>query len=531
MRFVKAADYLLQACGENEWKKIALVVSMPPPNVETYSRFALLTRELSWALDVIHYASSSKDLEFGWSEEKCRLVVVRNDSTDLSVNALEVAEVELLATGVDGRLVQDRKNLLFQLKSGESLTREIVSSSSATQKLNMQDDFETVLMNRLQESADVHSPGSVPTCFYINHLQLHLGRCISRGSFKKIYRGEWFGQQVAIAKIKRTTRDIVEKEAGFMVKVQHPYIVDFFGCAIEEIEEEESVSEGKRKEDSLAEDKKREGSSPEKSGVELHKRKEQEGSPPDGRDMELVGYLVMELMQEDLRSLINREAKNHSGAPFSLSVSIDILLQIVEAMLHLQKHNVIYRDLKATNCLVSRRPKINAADLDGYTLKLIDFGTSKVLESEDDETSTIDVGSRRWMAPEIWGIKQGNPSVNSRHGFLYPSCFFPKEATVKKQDRPSKAYTRSADVYSFAMTCYEITTGLLPFHNVKNSDIPNMIYRERRPLFSHPAAFSCPLLLQTLMTQCWAQDPKDRPQFEDVRKELWNIKYNIEVQR
>ncbi|KAG0577262.1 hypothetical protein KC19_5G143100 [Ceratodon purpureus] len=508
---------------------------MPPPNVETYSRFALLIRELSWALDVIHYASSSKDLEFGWSEEKCRLVVVRsNDSTDLSVNALEVAEVESLATGVDDQLVQDRKKLLFQLKSGEIFTQENVSSPYAAEKLNLPDDFGTVLKNRLQEIADLHSPGSVPTCFQINHLQLHLERCISRGSFKEIYQGEWFGQRVAIAKIKRTTRDIVEKEAGFMVKVQHPNIVDFFGCAIEEREKEESVSGGKRKQDYLAEDKKKEGSSPEESRVvlDVHKRKEQEASrPPEVRDMELVGYLVMELMQEDLRSLINREAKNHSGAPFSLSVSVDILLQIVEAMLHLQKHNVIYRDLKANNCLVSRRPKVNLADLDGYTIKLIDFGTSKVLESEDDETSTIDVGSRRWMAPEIWGIKQGKPSVNSRHGFLYPLCFFPKEATVKKQDRPSKAYTRSADVYSFAMTCYEITTGLLPFHDVKNSDIPNMIYRERRPLFSHPAAFSCPLLLQTLMTQCWAQDPKDRPQFEDVRKELWNIKYNIEVQR
>jgi len=84
---------------------------------------------------------------------------------------------------------------------------------------------------------------------------------------------------------------------------------------------------------------------------------------------------------------------------------------------------------------------------------------------------------------------------------------------------------------AFAMTCYEITTGLLPFHDVENCEIPKMLFRERRPSFSHPAAITCPLRLQKLMTECWAQEPRDRPQFDAIRRELWSIKHDIEVQR
>ena len=222
------------------------------------------------------------------------------------------------------------------------------------------------MKKRLQSSCD-NNRGLVPDCFEINSANLQLGRCISRGSVKKIYQGEWLGQPVAIAKIKGCTRDAIEREARFMVEVQHPNIVDFFGCT--------------------------------------HEEKMKEGLEDEAP--ELTGYLVMELMQEDLRSLIDREAKCHSGAPFSFSVCVDILLQIVEAMIHLQKHHVIYRDLKAKNCLVSPRPKSRQQDPDVYSVKLIDFGTCKVLDSENDGTDTVDVGTRRWMAPEVWAM---NPS-------------------------------------------------------------------------------------------------------------------------
>lgn len=490
LRSLICAEDLLQGCGEKGLQRLALVISMPPPKVGTISKFGVLIRELSWALDLIYYATSSETgLEFKWSEEKCRYVL-------LGMQELNLPTAEVDTSADDDTIGRDRRELLSQV-----LPINAESSSSVT--LNFPAGFAVVVKRRLQEfatSSERTPAGVVPDCFRIDVSDLHLERCISRGTFKKIYQGEWLGQPVAVAKIKACSRDAVEKEAGFMADVQHPNIVDFFGCAIQENPTEEL-------EDPTYAD----------------------------RQPSLTGFLVMELMQEDLRCLIDREAKCHSGAPFSISVSVDVLLQIVEAMMHLHKHLVIYRDLKAKNCLVSPRPKSSPQDTDVYTLKLVDFGTSKILDSQKDETGTFDVGTRRWMAPEVWAPKPRKRAVKPRweHGKFYcPSSSCLKPTVLKEQDEPGKQlYSRSADVYSFAMTCYEITTGLMPFHGVQDRDIPYAIFQERRPLFSHPAAIACPQRLQKLMSDCWAHNPRDRPQFEDIRRELWSIKYDIEVQR
>lgn len=455
---------------------------MPLPTEGTFSKFGVLIRELNWALDVIQYASSSETLEFTWSEERCRYVLKKGHEIDISV-----AEVEA------DTIVCDRRNLLSQLESEATLTPQVDVSSNL--KLNFPDGFAVVVKKRLQDCPE-RTPGLLPDCFWINRSDLHLERYISGGSSKEIYQGEWFGQSVAIAKIRGFGRDTVEKEAGFMVNVQHPNIVEFFGCAFVENEDLEGSTA-------------------------------QDGNPS------LTGYLVMELMPEDLRSLIDREAKSHSGAPFSFSVSVDISLQIVEAMMHLHKHHVIYRDLKSKNCLVSPRPKSSPQDPDVYTVKLIDFGTSKILDSENEETGTTNLGSRRWMAPEVWGIMPSKRAVKPwwEHVRSFGNTFLSHKQPVAKEPKgPINSYSRSADVYSFAMTCCEITTGLLPFHDVKDHVIPNKIFSEERPSFSHPAAITCPLRLQKLMTKCWAQEPRDRPQFEAIWRELWSIKHDIEVQ-
>lgn len=190
---VKAADELLQDCGdESEWKRIALQVSLPLPMMKTYSKFDVL----SWARDVIQYASSiSKNLTFEWSDEALRYVLKRNHGTDVSlVGAKSPTAV------VNDRLVLDRKNLLSQLESGAFLLPQNVPSTSAAEELKLPDlAFAGVVKRRLQQTPDSHSPGSVPTCFQVNHLHHERGRCVSEGGYKKVYEGKWFEQSVAIA--------------------------------------------------------------------------------------------------------------------------------------------------------------------------------------------------------------------------------------------------------------------------------------------------------------------------------------------
>lgn len=91
----------------------------------------------------------------------------------------------------------------------------------------------------------------------------------------------------------------------------------------------------------------------------------------------------------------------------------------------LHTYNIIHRDIKASNVVVSK-PK--EGDLVASEDCVMDVGVA------DWECSVGVVGSRFWRAPEI--LQQLKDKT--------PSC------KVK--------FTKKVDVYSFAMICYEIVT-------------------------------------------------------------------------
>jgi serine/threonine protein kinase len=68
-------------------------------------------------------------------------------------------------------------------------------------------------------------------------------------------------------------------------------------------------------------------------------------------------------------------------------------VQLAKALEQLFKHNIVHRDLKLQNILITKK------DFD-CTLKLADFGMARDYEGEEDLFSTY-VGSPIYMAPEI----------------------------------------------------------------------------------------------------------------------------------
>ena len=200
---------------------------------------------------------------------------------------------------------------------------------------------------------------------------------------------------------------------------------------------------------------------------------------------------LMELMPMSLHNFIQKRWKGQEYVPFALAAATDIMLQIALGMEHLHGKGVVHRDLKSQNILVTPSACEGLSD-EGYGhIKVTDFGLSKTLIHELTEPTGI-LGTTRWMAPEVLGLKKS----------LKP-----------------KIDWRKADTYSFAMTCSEIVTGATPFSEV-DCTIAMLLERITKGGERPELPLACPKFLASLLTQCWDPNPALRPSFTEICKGL-----------
>eukprot|EP00899_Mesostigma_viride_P011982 jgi/Mesvir1/20785/Mv07895-RA.1 len=179
--------------------------------------------------------------------------------------------------------------------------------------------------------------------------------------------------------------------------------------------------------------------------------------------------------------------RKRPGCPFPMFTAVDMIMQITRGMMYLHKRGITHRDLKSLNVLV-------AAVKDGgqqYTVKIGDFGLAKV-KNESMTMLNTQVGTFRWMAPEVMR---------------------------------GETYRASADVYGFAMLCYEILTGEVPYQDLIDVQVTIAVAHEKlRPEL--PSYI--PADLRQLLTECWADDPAVRPTFEQIQARLKPV--HVELQ-
>ncbi|KAJ3449531.1 serine/threonine-protein kinase edr1 [Anaeramoeba flamelloides] len=158
------------------------------------------------------------------------------------------------------------------------------------------------------------------------------------------------------------------------------------------------------------------------------------------------------------------------------NLAINWAIQIAKGMYFLHHKNVLHGDLKTENILV-------ANDL---SLKISDFGLDLVKK----KTSSI---TNRGMGSPV---------------FLSPE-------TLKNEN-----ITKKSDVYSFSIILWEIITRELPFQNLTPMQTAlTIVNNQTRPTIPQ----SCPKSLEILMKQCWDEEPKNRPEFEHLYKQLEKI--------
>ena len=208
------------------------------------------------------------------------------------------------------------------------------------------------------------------------------------------------------------------------------------------------------------------------------------------------GKIMMDRMSKDLHQhIIDKE--------FNVLQHVDMILQVAQGMSYLHEKKVVHRDLKPHNILL----KVDPDDLMDPVLKVADFGLSKIRESLSSlSDNTPNVGTNRYRAPELYQDKNQEGAGSSK----------------------VKIESFKTDVFSFAITCTWILTGLQPYgedHELQFAELPKQVKQGLRP--SLPPPPDCHETLSALLHRCWDAIPAKRPSFKDICEQLRLLKATL----
>lgn len=263
--------------------------------------------------------------------------------------------------------------------------------------------------------------------------KIQLGELLGRGAFGRVYKGLNFqtGEVVAVKQTRKTDLEpsqlpAIMHELELLQKLSHPHIVKFLGY------------------------------------------------------YEVDDYLffVMEYVEN---GSLNETMKKFGVFPEELLVLY--IAQVLQGLKYLHDQNVIHRDIKGCNLLLTKEGKI----------KLADFGSCT--NAAVDKQFTV-VGTPFWMAPEIISVEGGE---------------------------------KVSDIWSLGCTIIELLTGKPPYWDAgAMSALFKMVACEHPPL---PEGISGEL--KDFLLKCFTRDVNLRPGPDELMKHPWickNVQPEQEVQ-
>ena len=179
---------------------------------------------------------------------------------------------------------------------------------------------------------------------------------------------------------------------------------------------------------------------------------------------EIDGELL--LASELVRGITLRRALAAGRLPPSRT--LDILLQLAEALAAAHRQGIVHRDLKPENVLLT----------DGDRIKVVDFGIARSLSPSSDGRASLTLS----------GTALGTP------GYMAP-----------EQLRGDSVDAR-ADVFAFGVIAYELATGEHPFGGSDPASLVERLVADTAPL----ARVLEPAALDSIVRRCLRGDPASR---------------------
>lgn len=205
----------------------------------------------------------------------------------------------------------------------------------------------------------------------------------------------------------------------------------------------------------------------------------------DVEEVESEPFLVLEYLPGGtLQSKMRRLAAD--GRKLSASQILEYGMQIAEGLAHAHRHDIVHRDVKTGNVLLSAEG----------SLKITDFGLAKFRGGEHVTRPGSMLGTAAYMSPE--------------------------QARGREVDHRS-------DIFSFGIVLYEIAAAELPFKGDHEQAVVHQILNESpRPL--HEVRPDLPRDFEALVERALQKDPERRYQrMEQMLEELSRLRREVDT--